>query len=84
MPDTSPPRFLTLDQVADELATSRAQAYALIRRGELPAIKIGGRGQWRGERVKLEEYIAQAYDDTRRWLDGHPFAGETPEEEPEQ
>ncbi len=36
-----PPRFLTLDQVADELATSRAQVYALVRSGELPAIKIG-------------------------------------------
>src|SRR5690348_11705367 len=31
--------FLKLDQVADLLATSFAQDYALIRRGELPAIK---------------------------------------------
>ena len=28
---------------------------------ELPAIQVGGRGQWRVERVKLEEYIARLY-----------------------
>ncbi len=54
-------RFLTLDQVADELTVSHAQAYALVRSGDLPAIKVGGRGQWRVERTKLEEYIAAAY-----------------------
>jgi excisionase family DNA binding protein len=43
------PRFLTLADVAEVLNTSVAQVYALVRRGELPAIKIGGRGQWRVE-----------------------------------
>ena len=57
-------RFLTLDDVAEELSVSRAQAYALVRSGALPAIKIGGRGQWRVERVKLEEYIDAAYRDS--------------------
>ncbi|WP_152186842.1 helix-turn-helix domain-containing protein [Segeticoccus rhizosphaerae] len=47
-------RFMTLDQVAEELATSRAQAYALVRSGELPAIKVGGRGQWR---VESSDYL---------------------------
>ena len=61
MPD---PRFLTLADVAEILATSSAQVYALVRRGDLPAIKIGGRGQWRVERTKLEDYIAAAYRDT--------------------
>src|SRR4051794_20179250 len=42
------PRFLTLTDVAEVLNTSSAQVYALVRRGELKAIKIGGRGQWRG------------------------------------
>ena len=56
-------RFLTLDQVAEELTVSRAQAYALVR-SALPAIKIGGRGQWRVERVQLEDYIAAAYQAT--------------------
>ena len=59
------PRFLTLADVADVLNTSGAQVYALVRRGELPAIKIGGRGQWRVERVQLEEFIQRMYAETR-------------------
>lgn len=52
-------RFLTMPKVADELATFEAQITALVRRGELPAIELGGRGQGRIERAKLEEFIAQ-------------------------
>ena len=59
-------RFLTLTEVQDELNVSPAQAYALIRRGQLPAIKVGGRGQWRVERIKLEEYIERLYAETKR------------------
>jgi excisionase family DNA binding protein len=59
-------RFLTLPQVAEELATSTAQIMALVRRGHLPAIELDGRGQWRVERSKLEEFIARAYDDAAR------------------
>jgi excisionase family DNA binding protein len=55
------PRFLLLDDVAEELTTSKAQIYAMVRSGDLPAIKVGGRGQWRVERANLEEYIARAY-----------------------
>ncbi len=58
-------RFLTLAQVADELAVSRAQVYALVRSGDLPAIKVGGRGVWRVERSKLEGWIEQRYTDAR-------------------
>lgn len=53
----SGPRFLTLEQVAQELVISKAQAYALVRSGDLPAIKIGGRGVWRVERARLEQWI---------------------------
>jgi hypothetical protein len=35
--------------------------YALVRMGSLVGIKIGGRGQWRVERCKLEEYVAGLY-----------------------
>lgn len=56
------PRFLTLADVAEILATSTAQVYALVRRGELRAIKIGGRGQWRVETVELEAFIRRMYD----------------------
>ena len=55
------PRFLTIEQVSLELATTKSQIYALLRSGDLKGIQIGGRGQWRIERAKLEEYISEAY-----------------------
>ena len=71
MPGT--PRFLTLADVAEVLNTSSAQVYALVRRGDLPAIKIGGRGQWRVEASQLEDYIDRMYAETRDFVDSHPF-----------
>lgn len=67
------PRFLTLADVAEVLNTSVNQAYALVRRGELPAIKIGGRGQWRVEADQLEEYIERMYSEARSYVRDHPF-----------
>jgi excisionase family DNA binding protein len=55
-----PGRFLTVAQVAEELAVSESTVGTLIRRGRLKAVKVGGR-QWRIERVKLEEFILEAY-----------------------
>ena len=78
MPDT--PRFLTLADVAEVLNTSSAQVYALVRRGDLPAIKIGGRGQWRVEASRLEDYIARMYQQAQDYVATHPFEeAETPE-----
>ena len=67
------PRFLTLADVAETLNISAAQTYALVRSGDLPAIKVGGRGQWRVESSALEEYIARKYDETRAFVRSHPF-----------
>lgn len=67
------PRFLTLADVADVLNISASQTYALVRSGELEAIKIGGRGQWRVEQDKLESYIARMYDQTKEFVAAHPF-----------
>lgn len=67
------PRFLTLADVAEVLNTSSAQVYALVRRGDLPAIKIGGRGQWRVESSQLEDYITRMYAETRDFVDQHPY-----------
>jgi excisionase family DNA binding protein len=67
------PRFLTLADVAEVLNTSSAQVYALVRRGDLPAIKIGGRGQWRVEGQQLEEFIQRMYTETRTFVDEHPY-----------
>jgi len=67
------PRFLTLSDVAEVLNISTSQAYALVRNEQLEAIKVGGRGQWRVERAKLEEYIQRMYAETRDFLASHPF-----------
>ncbi len=70
-------RFLQLTDVAEILNISSSQTYALVRNGDLPAIKIGGRGQWRVERTVLEDYIQRCYADTRAFVDAHPLGGET-------
>jgi len=59
-------RFLTLADAAEVLNISVNQAYGLVRTGELPAIKLGGNGQWRVERVQLEAFIEAKYEETRR------------------
>ena len=69
-------RFLTLADVAETLNISASQAYALVRNGDLPAIKIGGRGQWRVEASELEAYIARMYEHTRAFVESHPFTGD--------
>ncbi len=66
-------RFLQLSDVAEVLNISASQTYALVRSGELPAIKIGGRGQWRVERSELEDYIQRAYAQTRAFVNAHPL-----------
>lgn len=66
-------RFLLLSDVAEVLNISASQAYALVRNGDLPAIKVGGRGQWRVERSQLEDYIQRAYADTRAFVSSHPL-----------
>ena len=67
-------RFLQLTDVAEILNISSSQTYALVRSGELPAIKIGGRGQWRVERTALEDYIQRCYEQTRAFVTSHPVA----------
>ena len=62
------PRFLQLADVAEVLNISGAQVYALVRRQELKAIKIGGRGQWRVEASELEAYIQRAYADAEQFV----------------
>lgn len=68
------PRFLTLADIAEVLSISAAQAYALVRSGELRAIKVGGRGQWRIEESELESYIARMYSETEEFVRSHPFS----------
>lgn len=70
------PRFLQLSDVAEVLNISSAQVYALVRRGDLQAIKIGGRGQWRVEASALEDYIQRLYAETREFIATHPLTAE--------
>lgn len=67
-------RFLTLSDVADVLNISSSQTYALVRTGDLPAIKVGGRGQWRVEREELEGYIKRMYAKTERLVADNSLA----------
>jgi excisionase family DNA binding protein len=59
-------RFLTIADTAELLNVSANQVYLLVRSGELPAIRIGGRGAWRIERTVLESFIEAKYEETRR------------------
>ncbi|MEI2777164.1 MAG: helix-turn-helix domain-containing protein [Tetrasphaera sp.] len=70
-------RFIQLAEVAEILDISSAQAYALVRSGDLPAIKVGGRGQWRVEISELEVYIQRMYSETRTFVDAHPLGSST-------
>lgn len=63
------PRFVPLSDVAEMLSISASQAYALVRSGELRAIKVGGRGQWRVEVSEIESYIERSYAATARILE---------------
>jgi excisionase family DNA binding protein len=71
-------RFLTLDEVAEELSLTKSQVYAMVRDGELPAVKFGRKGHWRIERSRLEAYIAAKYDETAEYVRANPVA-ETPD-----
>lgn len=67
------PRFLTLDDVATYLSVSVPQVYSLVRSGELPAIKIGGRGVWRVDRKQLDDYLDRLHEETQEWAKSHPL-----------
>ena len=70
MNDALPPgalgRFLTLADTAELLNITLEEALALVGTGELPAIRLGKRGQWRVERSVLEGYIDALYEHSRR------------------
>lgn len=69
-------RFLLLPDVQEILNISPAQAYSLVHSGDLPAIQVGGRNQWRVEASELEAYIQRQYAATRERFP-QPDAGVT-------
>ncbi|TFI03430.1 DNA-binding protein [Micrococcus flavus] len=64
-PGGSVQRFLTLTDVAEVLNVSVSQARALVRTGDLQAIQVGGRGQWRIEESWLDEFVERQRAVTR-------------------
>jgi excisionase family DNA binding protein len=69
-------RFLTLAEVAEVLSISSSQTYALVRSGDLRAIKVGGRGQYRVEIAELDAYIERMYAATEQFIAQHPFGAD--------
>lgn len=61
-------RFLTVEQVAEELNVSVVQIRALLKSGEPRGIQIGGRSVWRIAASDVEDYIAEAYRRTAERL----------------
>ncbi len=54
----------------------QGQAYVLIRRREIRALKIGGRGTWRVGLDDLEVFIQRTYKETERMDRRAPVQGE--------
>lgn len=71
-------RFLSLADLSETLGISASQARALVVSGELPAIQVGGRNQWRVEVTVLEEYIAKKYEENEERLRASRGAEATP------
>lgn len=60
------PRFMTLTDVAEELQISTAAVRTMVLKGELEAFQIGGRGQWRVDSQKFEDFIEQLHQEQRQ------------------
>lgn len=75
-----PPRFLLLADVAEQLNISVRQARVLVSTGDLPAIQVGGRGQWRVEATEFESYIQRKYAETRALLEERGTLGRSVDE----
>ena len=84
MADRPQPRFISLADAAHVLGISSAQIYALVRRGEISAMKIGGRGQWRVEIAGLERFIDEQMASTQRFIDDHPYTAERSSEDQDE
>ena len=52
------PLFLRISEAARLLAMSRSAAYAAIRSGQLPSVRVAGK--WRVPRAALERLLEQA------------------------
>lgn len=65
-PEKSATRFMTIEQVAEELSVGLPQIRALLKSGELRGLQVGARGLWRIGVQDFEDYIAEAYRRTAK------------------
>jgi len=72
-------RFCRMDEVAEMFSTSANQIRALLKRGDLRAIQIGGRGQWRIEQAGIDAYVERAYEAADATLTAPHGTGEVTE-----
>lgn len=70
------PRFLTVEQVADELNVGLPTVRMLLKSGELRGIQIGGRGLWRVANADLDDFVAKAYQVTAEKIVAGEFEGD--------
>ena len=56
--------YLSIEEVARHFGFNASTVYRLVERGELPALKIGGR--WRFSRELLDRWVADRV--TMKWL----------------
>jgi excisionase family DNA binding protein len=75
--DDAKRRFLTVEQVAEELNVGLPLVRALLRTGEMRGIQIGGRGLWRVSSADLEDYINNAYARTASKVASGELADDT-------
>ena len=78
MGDEPKRRFLTVEQVADELAIGVPLVRALLKSGDLRGIQVGGRGVWRIGVQDLEDYISQAYVKTAKLIEAGGLGDDEP------
>lgn len=70
------PRFMRLEDVADELGFSAPATRKLLNSGELRGIKVGGRGIWRVERSEFEAFIQRQYAATQESIEADQRSAE--------
>ena len=70
MPSPVDAHFVSIATAAEILAVSVSHVYALVRSGELPALRVGRKGPWRISSSALEHFISQQFDNevvAARW-----------------
>jgi prophage regulatory protein len=69
-------RFLTVEQVAEELNVGLPLVRGLLKTGELRGFQVGGRGMWRVGSQDLEDYLSRAYKATAERIAAGDIADE--------